>query len=137
VIENGELLRKQLNASFDIEELKTLCSDLGVDYDSLTGEGKAAKVRELIAYYDRRGTTDELIMAAYRLRPNQRRWPAIASRNQGKTTNRMMMMQVGRLEIQMDQVFSIIYKIVTMSVVNFGLLMFLLVGILLILMRIL
>lgn len=137
MIENGELLRRQLIASFDLEELKELCADLGVDYDNLAGDGKATKIRELVAYFDRRGTTDELTLAANRRRPDQRRWTDIASRNKGHATNRMMMMQVGRLEIQMDQAFSIIYKIVTMSVINFAVLMFLSVCILLILVRIL
>ncbi len=111
--ENGEQLRKQLNASFDIEEFKALCADLGVDYDSLVGEGKSAKVRELVSYHDRRDTTDELIMAAYRLRPDQRRWPAIASRNEGKATDRMLMMQVGRVEIRQDQTDSKISELKT------------------------
>lgn len=135
--ENGELLRRQLVAEFNIEELKELCVDLGVEYDNLTGDGKSAKVRELVAYFDRRGTTDELTLAANRRRPNQRRWTNIASRNKGQATNRMMMMQIGRLEIQMDQAFSMMYKFVTMSVINFAMLMFLSVCILVILVRIL
>jgi hypothetical protein len=39
-------LRQGLIATFDVEELKTLCSDLGVDYESLGGAGKEAQVIE-------------------------------------------------------------------------------------------
>lgn len=138
MIENGELLRKQLVATFDTEELRTLCFSLQVDYDSLTGDGKAAKVRELVAYYDRRDEMDKLIVAAHRLRPNQERWIDLASQcKQGHATNRIVMVKIGTLEVQMDQVFSMMYKFVTMSVINFALLMFLSVCILVILMKIL
>jgi hypothetical protein len=46
-------LRKLLIASFDLEGLRNLCTDLNVDYDNLRGEGKEAKARELIAYFQR------------------------------------------------------------------------------------
>jgi hypothetical protein len=58
-----------LTLHFDLEELRTLCFDLGVDYDSLRGEGKAAKARELIAYMQRRGQLDRLIAETKKLRP--------------------------------------------------------------------
>jgi hypothetical protein len=45
---------------YDLEELRTLCSELSIDYDSLRGEGKAAKARELVAYCERKGRIDEL-----------------------------------------------------------------------------
>ncbi len=47
-------LRELLNQRLDIEELRTLCSDLDLDYDALRGEGKAAKTRELVSYLERR-----------------------------------------------------------------------------------
>ena len=37
-------LRQGIAETFSIDELKTLCSDLGVDYDNLGGEGKEAKI---------------------------------------------------------------------------------------------
>jgi len=40
-------LRRSLEETFDLEEFRTLCFDLGVDYDALRGEGKSAKIREL------------------------------------------------------------------------------------------
>jgi hypothetical protein len=54
---------------FDIEELRTLCFDLEVDYDNLPGEGKEAKVRELIARLRREARIPELTSALVRFRP--------------------------------------------------------------------
>ena len=63
-------LRRTLIRCLDENELRDLCFDLGVDYESLRGEGKAAKVRELIAHLELEAgrtdptTADELIDAA-------------------------------------------------------------------------
>lgn len=110
---NGERLRQVVTQSFDDEELHTLCADLGIDYDSLPGEGKAAKARELVSYMERRGQTHTLVAACYSQRPNSF-WreamdaaivPArVATALNGKVTSRMLMSQVGRLEIRVDRV---------------------------------
>ncbi len=54
-------LRRGLLECFDVGELKTLCADLGVDYQDLAGESRTDKARELIAYLERRGQVGELI----------------------------------------------------------------------------
>jgi hypothetical protein len=54
-------LRKFIVTRYNLEEIRTLCSDLGVDYDDLGGEGKEAKARELVAYLKRRSKLDDLI----------------------------------------------------------------------------
>jgi hypothetical protein len=54
-------LRKIVVTNYNLEEIRTLCSDIGVDYYDLGGEGKEAKVRELIAYLKRRNKLDDLI----------------------------------------------------------------------------
>ena len=63
-------LRSLLLECFDNAELRTLCFDLGVDYDALPGDGKAEKARELVAYVSRRGELVELLQAVYDRRPN-------------------------------------------------------------------
>src|SRR5512136_559654 len=63
-------LRENLVRSFATEELATLCADLGVDYEDLPGQGRAAKARELVAYMDRRGRIAELVRKGSELRPN-------------------------------------------------------------------
>lgn len=63
-------LRELLVEHFNADELHTLCSDLNVDYDSLRGEGKEGKARELIEHLADRGRLSELIGLAAQERPN-------------------------------------------------------------------
>jgi hypothetical protein len=51
-------------------ELRTLCADLGVDYESLPPGGKADKARELVAYCERHGRVAELIALVRKVRPD-------------------------------------------------------------------
>jgi formylglycine-generating enzyme required for sulfatase activity len=62
-------LRGNLTNYFDEEELKSLCFDLGVDYDALPGNGKEAKARDLIVYLDHRGLISQLVEKGSQLRP--------------------------------------------------------------------
>lgn len=62
-------LRMMLDKHFDKSELKTLCFDMGIDYDSLNGENKSDKARELVAYCDRRRTIPDLVTKCRELRP--------------------------------------------------------------------
>lgn len=63
-------LRQRLVDSFSDEELRTLCFDLGVEYENLPAQGKAGKARELTAHLDRTGDLPKLIEKCHRLRPN-------------------------------------------------------------------
>lgn len=63
-------LRQILTTYFDKGELRTLCFDLGVDYDDLPGEAKVDKARELVSYMERRNRIPELVAMGRRLRPN-------------------------------------------------------------------
>jgi hypothetical protein len=63
-------LRDFIVAHFNDNEVRDLCFDLGIDYESLPGEGKAAKARELVAYCQRRNRLAELEAACLRLRPD-------------------------------------------------------------------
>ncbi|MAT97204.1 MAG: hypothetical protein CL608_08680 [Anaerolineaceae bacterium] len=62
-------LRQILETRFSDSELRTLCFDLGVDYEGLPGEGKLNKVRELISYLDRRDRIHQLTKIGKKLRP--------------------------------------------------------------------
>jgi AAA+ ATPase superfamily predicted ATPase len=64
-------LRQILDTSFDEGELRTICFDLGADYENLPGEGKANKARELVVYLERRGRIPELVKIGVQLRPNE------------------------------------------------------------------
>jgi hypothetical protein len=54
-------LRQILSTRLSEEELRTLCFDLGVDYENLGGESKAAHARELVSYFERRERLEDLI----------------------------------------------------------------------------
>jgi hypothetical protein len=63
-------LRQTLITRFDGSELRTLCADLGLDYDDLKGEGKENKARELIGYLQRRNRIYALLEVGKRQRPD-------------------------------------------------------------------
>jgi hypothetical protein len=62
-------LRQFLDEHFNDEELRNLCFDLKIDYESLPAQGKSGKVRELVTYCERHGRTNQLIGASHSLRP--------------------------------------------------------------------
>ncbi|MCB8943613.1 MAG: NACHT domain-containing protein [Ardenticatenaceae bacterium] len=69
-------LRQILLDYFDQEELITLCFDLGVDYESLPGAGKANKARDLVAYLQRHGRLPQLLTLGQQERPHVQ-WPSL------------------------------------------------------------
>ncbi|MEM8856887.1 MAG: effector-associated domain EAD1-containing protein [Chloroflexota bacterium] len=68
--DNKRQLRRALGAAFNTDEFKTLCVDLGVDYDNLAGNNKAGRIRELVDLLDRDDRISDLVEAAERERPN-------------------------------------------------------------------
>jgi S1-C subfamily serine protease len=65
------VLRELLVEGFSESELRDLCPfELDVDYESLPGQGKAGKTRELILYLKRRSRIGELIEVGRRKRPD-------------------------------------------------------------------
>jgi hypothetical protein len=62
-------LRRNLDEYFNDEEIRSLCADLNVDYDDLPTQGKEGKIRELVAYLDRRLRIPELSKKCTELRP--------------------------------------------------------------------
>lgn len=53
-------LVKFIRDKFSDSELRDLCFELHIDYESLPGEGKAAKARELVSYCERRDRLPDL-----------------------------------------------------------------------------
>ena len=66
---NESDLRKFIIEHFNLQELQTLCFDLGVNYDLLNGDNLDAKARELILHMQRQGYVDQLIEALKQARP--------------------------------------------------------------------
>jgi hypothetical protein len=69
-------LREGIIASYNLEELRTVCYDLAIDYEDLSGENKSNKVISLIEYVWRRGRLDALLDYCRRDRPLYP-WPAL------------------------------------------------------------
>jgi hypothetical protein len=67
---DATMLRQLLLTRFNLEELRTLCTDLKVNYSDLGGEGQEAKARELIAFLQRRKRLGELVIYIRQLRPD-------------------------------------------------------------------
>jgi hypothetical protein len=63
-------LRTALVQHYSDGELRTLCADLGIDYESLPGSGKVDKARELVAYAQRHGRLEELLATVRQERPH-------------------------------------------------------------------
>jgi len=63
-------LNSKMNQVFSQGDVESLCFDLGIDFDSLPGQGKAAKIRELVAFCQRRGRDDELLAKVQAERPH-------------------------------------------------------------------
>ena len=63
-------LRKLMVDGFGADDLKTLCFDLGVDYDDLPGTVRSTKVVELLTYLDRRRRLPDLIQVGRDERPD-------------------------------------------------------------------
>jgi hypothetical protein len=72
--EHTTALRETLATRFSDGELRTLCFDLGIDYDDLPGQGKGDKARELVAHCGRRHKLLELVSVGRAKRPDIS-WP--------------------------------------------------------------
>lgn len=77
LITNLADLHQNINQHFDISELKSICLELNIDYENLSGYNKLDKCRELISYLQRRGRLNDLIHVCERQRPHIK-WGEIA-----------------------------------------------------------
>ena len=78
-------LRQDLAEYFSEEELRTLCFDMGLDYENLPAQGKAGKAREIVAQAERGGAITKLREQCLLLRPNVT-WTGMPEVNSGVTT---------------------------------------------------
>ena len=63
-------LRELLIARLNLDELRTLCFDIGLDYGSLEGGTKDGKIRELLSHVERRNELAFLIERVKGQRPD-------------------------------------------------------------------
>ncbi len=62
-------LYRQIDDHFDEKDLRDLCFDLGIDYETLPAKGKGGKARELVLYCKRRNRVLALRKRCHALRP--------------------------------------------------------------------
>jgi hypothetical protein len=63
-------LRQWFVSRFNIEEMQTLCFDLDVDYECISGQNKSGFAREIILYFQRRNQLTTLINYCSKVRPD-------------------------------------------------------------------
>lgn len=80
-------LRRRLVDYYSLEDIRTLCFDLGVDFDSLPGEGKDGKARELVIYCRNRAMIDTLVENARRARPQLEWLQTVGNDESGEDVN--------------------------------------------------
>ena len=71
-------LRDELARRFTKEELRSLCFDLGVDYDDLPSPTKTGQAQDLILHLERSDRLAELVALCRRLRPTAK-WDELAA----------------------------------------------------------
>lgn len=69
LVDFKRVLHQHLDAHLNLDRFRTLCFYLDVDYDSLPGEGKSGKVRELILHLQVRDQLLRLIEQVRRVLP--------------------------------------------------------------------
>lgn len=62
-------LRQLMMTSFSLDEVRTLCFDLGIDFETLGGDDKSSKIVELIQFCGRSGRAAELVDQCRKARP--------------------------------------------------------------------
>lgn len=67
---NESTLLQNLKSYFNESELRDLCFDLAIDYESVLGQAKSDKARELILFCERHGRLLDLTSSCRRLRPH-------------------------------------------------------------------
>lgn len=83
---NKVQLRKNINATFSLNELETLFFDLDIDADNIAGANKEAKIINLIGFCQRRGGLLDLITALEASRPNVEWRPIIDAQSSSPAT---------------------------------------------------
>lgn len=68
-VDSRAQLRREIALRFSDDELKTLCFDLGLDYEDLPANARAGRARELVLYCERTNLLDELVAACQSERP--------------------------------------------------------------------
>lgn len=64
-----QILRRNLETSFNLDEVRGLCFELGINFENLGGDTLQAKTIELVSYCQRRRILAKLVAVCLQLRP--------------------------------------------------------------------
>jgi ATP/maltotriose-dependent transcriptional regulator MalT len=90
-------LRYILVEHFDQDELQTFCFELGINYESLPGEGLANKARETVNYLARHNRLPELLALGRQQRPDIS-WDAVPAAPDAASSNSLRQTLVERFD---------------------------------------
>lgn len=79
---NQAEFRQKMSESYNMEELRLIAFDLGIDFDNLPAGSKDGKIADLMDYCRRAGRLSDLETIVRRERPNVN-WPIISSGTPG------------------------------------------------------
>jgi hypothetical protein len=100
-------VRQNLTTRFSEDELRTLCFDLGVDYEGLPALGKEGKARELVLHFERRGQIPELVAFCHQSRPNIL-WPEVVGASEDSNISFLLAQLAPRMNIYIfNRAFSV------------------------------
>jgi hypothetical protein len=71
------LLRQNIVNSFNLDEIRSICLDIAINYEELTGETLSARTGSLVAYCQRRQLLTALISRCAELRPRVAWWDGL------------------------------------------------------------
>ncbi|MCA9994773.1 MAG: HEAT repeat domain-containing protein, partial [Anaerolineales bacterium] len=97
-------LRARLDEAFDESELRNLCWELRINYEELLGSYKSDKVRELIAYCQRRGRLQDLQIISALKRP-QIDWYRTTPQTSSVES------QPEQLQVNLEQLYRVIARV--------------------------
>lgn len=63
-------MRDCITNHFDLSEFKSLCFDMGINYDNLDGDSLEDKAREFVLLMNRLGRCPEIVAYCQKMRPN-------------------------------------------------------------------
>ena len=63
-------IRQLLTERLDVTDIRTLCFDVDLEFENLSGQNKQEKVIDLLAHFERRQQLDYLLRAVKSMRPD-------------------------------------------------------------------
>jgi hypothetical protein len=90
-------IRKQMGIAFNLSEIKSLCFDMHIDNEQLSGDTLDDKIRELIKYCHRHGKISEFLLILEAIRPKMRWYSSEESIDENPTIYSTTLLEIHAL----------------------------------------